>query len=50
MSPKFQIQFLPMNQTIEVDLDRLPSSETGELGSILDIALASDIEIGRAHV
>lgn len=48
MSKKFQIQFLPMNQTIEVDLDQLPSSEIGEPGSILDLALASDIDIDHA--
>lgn len=45
---KFAIRFLPLEKTIEVDPAQLPTSGTGRRGSILDIALASDIDIDHA--
>lgn len=45
---KFTITFLPGGKTIEVDPQDMPSSETGLPGSILDIALASDVDIDHA--
>ncbi len=45
---RFKITFMPQGKIIEVDLNHPPSSETGLKGSILDIALASDIDIDHA--
>ncbi len=45
---KYSITYLPQNKTIEVDPTALPTSATGLFGSILDIALASGIEIDHA--
>lgn len=45
---KYQITFLPEEKTIDVDPDQLPTSGTGLEGSILDIALASGIDIDHA--
>jgi 2Fe-2S ferredoxin len=45
---KFSIRFLPMDQTIEVDPANMPSAGTGLPGSILDIAMGSDIDIDHA--
>src|SRR5689334_11262291 len=44
----FKITFLPEGKVIEMDSNDRPSSETGLSGSILDIALASDIDIDHA--
>jgi 2Fe-2S ferredoxin len=45
----FKITFLPEGKTIEIKPgEEMPSSETGLPGSILDIALASDIDIDHA--
>jgi 2Fe-2S ferredoxin len=44
----FTIRFLPMEKTVEVDPADMPESGTGETGSILDIALASGIDIDHA--
>jgi len=45
---KFTIEFLPQGKKIEVDPANMPTSATGLKGSILDIALASDIDIDHA--
>lgn len=45
---KYSIQFLPVNKTIEVDPENIPTAHTGLPGSVLDIALASGIEIDHA--
>ena len=45
---KYTITFLPENKVIEVDPQNRPTSGTGLPGSILDIALASDIDIDHA--
>lgn len=45
---KFSIQFLPQNLTVEVDPANMPSAATGLPGSILDIALASGVDIDHA--
>lgn len=45
---KFKITFLPFQKTVEVDPENLPTAATGLPGSILDIALASDIDIDHA--
>lgn len=45
---KFKITFLPSEKTVEVDPQDIPTSGTGLPGSILDIALASEIDIDHA--
>lgn len=42
---KYKITFLPMNVTIEVDPEKVPYSRDGQPGSILDIAMAHDIDL-----
>ena len=42
---KYKITFMPMNQTVEVDPEKLPYGVTGLPGSVLDIALAHGIDI-----
>jgi 2Fe-2S ferredoxin len=44
----FKVTFENTGQTIEVDPSKLPLSGTGHPGSILDIALGSNIEIDHA--
>lgn len=44
----FKIRFLPEDKTIEVNPSQMPTSATGLEGSILDIALASDVDIDHA--
>jgi len=44
----YKVTFLPMNETVEVDPSKLPYSRDGFPGSILDIALAHDVEIDHA--
>ena len=45
---KYKVTFLPMNTEVEVDPAALPYGRDGLPGSILDIALAHDIEIDHA--
>jgi 2Fe-2S ferredoxin len=45
---KYKITFMPEGKVIEVDPLDMPTSATGLPGSILDIALASDIDIDHA--
>lgn len=45
---KYTITFLPENKVVEVDPENMPTSATGLPGSILDIALASGIDIDHA--
>jgi 2Fe-2S ferredoxin len=45
---KFKITFQPMNLTVEVDPEKIPYGDTGQPGSILDIALAHGIEIDHS--
>ena len=45
---KYQITFLPMNQTIEIDPAQVPYGRTGLPGSLLDIALNHDIALDHA--
>lgn len=45
---KFTITFLPMNITVEVDPEKIPYGDTGQPGSILDIALANGVGIDHA--
>src|SRR5690242_9821419 len=45
---KFSITFLPAGKTVEVDPQDLPASGTGLPGSVLDIALAHDMDIDHA--
>ena len=44
----YRLTFLPMDLTIDVDPGELPASGEGLPGSILDIALANDIDIDHA--
>lgn len=44
----YRLTFLPMDLTIDVDPEQLPASGEGLPGSILDIALANDIDIDHA--
>ena len=41
----YRLTFMPMNVTVEVDPAKLPLGETGQGGSVLDIALAHGIDI-----
>ncbi len=45
---KYSIKFMPEGKTIDVDPANMPTSATGLPGSILDIALASGIDIDHA--
>ncbi len=45
---KYKITFVNQGKTIEVDPKNIPTSSTGLAGSILDIALASDVDIDHA--
>lgn len=45
---KYTLTFLPEQKTIEIDPAQMPTSNTGLPGSILDIALASGIDIDHA--
>ena len=45
---KYSITFLPEGKTVEVDPAKMPTSATGLPGSVLDIALASGIDIDHA--
>lgn len=45
---KFTITYLPLGKVVEVNPNDVPSSETGLPGSLLDIALASHIDIDHA--
>ena len=47
-SKPFQITYLPEGKVVVVDPANLPTSGTGLSGSVLDIALASDIDIDHA--
>ncbi|MBC8213635.1 MAG: (2Fe-2S)-binding protein [Candidatus Marinimicrobia bacterium] len=42
---KYTVKFLPMDISVDVDSDEYPYSDHGESGSILDIALANDIDL-----
>ena len=44
----YRMTFLPMQVTVEVDPATLPASGEGLPGSILDIALAHDVDIDHA--
>ncbi len=46
--PAFTITFLPSGTVVNVDPASAPTSETGLPGSVLDIALASDVDIDHA--
>jgi len=45
---KFTITFLPMNVTVEVAPEKIPYGDTGQPGSILDIALANGIDVDHS--
>jgi 2Fe-2S ferredoxin len=40
-----KVTFLPLNKTVEVDDEKYPLADHGKPGSLLDIALAHDIEL-----
>ena len=40
-----RVTFLPLHQTVEVDDSKYPLADHGKPGSLLDIALANDIEL-----
>ena len=40
-----KVTFLPANVTVEVDDEKYPLADHGKPGSLLDIALANDIEL-----
>ena len=40
-----RVTFLPLNKTVEVDDSKYPLADHGKPGSVLDIALANDIEL-----
>ncbi|HIF42390.1 MAG TPA: 2Fe-2S iron-sulfur cluster binding domain-containing protein [Planctomycetes bacterium] len=44
----YRLTFLPMNVTLEIQPEQLPASGEGLPGSILDIALASGIDVDHA--
>jgi 2Fe-2S ferredoxin len=40
-----RVTFLPVNKTVEVDDAKYPLADHGKPGSLLDIALANDVEL-----
>ena len=44
----YKLNFLPMNQVVEVEPEELPYERDGQVGSILEIALGHGIEIDHA--
>ena len=40
-----RVTFLPVGKTVEVDDEKYPLADHGRPGSLLDIALANDIEL-----
>jgi 2Fe-2S ferredoxin len=40
-----RVTFLPANKTVEVDDEKYPLADHGKPGSLLDIALAHDVEL-----
>jgi len=42
---RHRVTFLPLGKTIEVDEAKYPLADHGKPGSLLDIALANDIEL-----
>ena len=40
-----KVTFLPLNRTVEVDDTKYPLADHGKPGSLLDIALANDIDL-----
>ena len=47
-SQRYTITFLPSKLVVEVDPDSIPYGRTGLPGSILDIALASGLDLDHA--
>ncbi len=45
---RYRLTFLPMNVAVEVNPEDLPVSGEGQPGSILDIAVANDIDLDHA--
>ena len=45
---KYTITFLPSGRKVEVDPENVPTAGTGLPGSVLDIAMANDIDIDHA--
>jgi 2Fe-2S ferredoxin len=45
---KYTVTYLPAGKTIEVDPENPPSGGTGLPGSLLDIAMGSDIDVDHA--
>jgi 2Fe-2S ferredoxin len=45
---KFTIRFLPEDETVEVDPEKIPYDRTGQPGSVLDIALGHEVDIDHA--
>ena len=45
---RYRLTFQPMNVTVEVEPDEVPYSGEGQPGSILDIAVANDIDLDHA--
>jgi 2Fe-2S ferredoxin len=45
---KYVVRYVSAERTIEVDPEKIPYGTTGQPGSLLDIALAHDIEIDHA--
>ncbi|HEX6883182.1 MAG TPA: 2Fe-2S iron-sulfur cluster-binding protein [Planctomycetota bacterium] len=45
---KYTITFQPTGEVVEVDPTRVPYGRTGLAGSILDVALAHDVDIDHA--
>jgi 2Fe-2S ferredoxin len=45
---KFKITFLPQGLTVDVDPANMPTAATGLPGSVLDIGLASGVDIDHA--
>jgi 2Fe-2S ferredoxin len=45
---KYTVTFLPSNERIEVEPEKIPYDRTGQPGSILDIALGHDLALDHA--
>lgn len=45
---KYTITFLPSEEKVEVEPEKIPYDRTGQPGSILDIALGHDVDVDHA--
>jgi 2Fe-2S ferredoxin len=45
---RYRITYLPANETVEVEPEKLPYHRTGQVGSLLEIALGHEVDVDHA--